>query len=229
MYLVYNAILRACSNNGIVPFGEFSGINVLQDSTAVGSVAVKYFRVTLHCINNAIVDLATLSMVETNGAHVCVYRGLGNLILPKAFTHGDSQGARGGTEYGFMSTTLHKHIAVGYCAESAGVKTVLQAPMSTLFRGAMVNWLSQYPEEKEILWPPLVSMQIVEERSSKYSGILYIGMQFVTNPRRTKPVENEQDVSGLVSPPTRHEYNDLVRIVRSLSESSNEDSHCLPK
>ena len=66
--------------------------------------------------------------------------------LPESFTVPDDQGNTGGCELAFMSTSLDKEVATGYASAAAGVAaTVIQAKMSTQFKGAVVNWLSQVP------------------------------------------------------------------------------------
>ena len=61
-----------------------------------------------------------------------------------------------------MSTTLDKSVAVQYASakDDGTPATVIQAKMSAHFRGAVLDWLSQYPDEVEVLWcrrrpPPL--------------------------------------------------------------------------
>ena len=48
----------------------------------------------------------------------------------------------------FMSTTLSKEVATNY---ATGAKdkpsTVIAAKMTMHFKGAVINWLSQYPDE----------------------------------------------------------------------------------
>ena len=53
-----------------------------------------------------------------------------------------------------MSTTLDKSVAVQYASakDDGTPATVIQAKMSAHFRGAVLDWLSQYPDEVEVLW-----------------------------------------------------------------------------
>ena len=34
--------------------------------------------------------------------------------------------------------------------------------MGMVDRGASLDWLSQYPHEREILWPPLTALEVLE-------------------------------------------------------------------
>ena len=55
-----------------------------------------------------------------------------------------------------MSTTLDKSVAVHYASakDDGTPATVIQAKMSAHFKGAVLDWLSQYPDEVEVLWYP---------------------------------------------------------------------------
>ena len=76
--------------------------------------------------------------------------------LPESFTVPDDQGNTGGCELAFMSTSLDKEVA----SAAAGVAaTVIQAKMSTQFKGAVVNWLSQVPLALSTLRPATPHMQ----------------------------------------------------------------------
>ena len=52
---------------------------------------------------------------------------------------------RGGVEFGFLSTTTDRSVAMHYAASAAGV--VLEMQMGMVDRGADISWLSQYPFE----------------------------------------------------------------------------------
>ena len=67
--------------------------------------------------------------------------------LPPQFFAADKYGVRGGVEYGFMSTTLERAVAVGYAGD--GAATVIEMAMGFADRGAFISWLSQYPHEEE--------------------------------------------------------------------------------
>ena len=66
-----------------------------------------------------------------------------------------------------MSTTLDKSVAVHYASakDDGTPATVIQAKMSAHFRGAVLDWLSQYPDEVEVLWCPPTPSQHTHHRS----------------------------------------------------------------
>ena len=90
-----------------------------------------------------------------------VYRGLGDLGLPKEFLEEDRFGVRGGVELGMMSTTQDQRVATQY----AGTKmpTVFKIGVGAVDRGAPIKFLSQYPGENEILFPPRSYLEVTSE------------------------------------------------------------------
>ena len=93
MYLVYNAVLRG------FPRGLLQGLRGNQ------------FETTLFLVVSGVVKLARVTHVPP--ARV-VYRGLGGMLLPDCFWRAGAGGFRGGVEYGLMSTTPRRDMAVQY-------------------------------------------------------------------------------------------------------------------
>ena len=60
---------------------------------------------------------------------------------------------RGGVEAGFMSTTNNRDVAIGYAggfdAGDGKTRMVFEFEQGMINRGAELDWLSQYPHEKE--------------------------------------------------------------------------------
>lgn len=84
-----------------------------------------------------------------------LYRGMQNVELPERFL------AEGGTEVAPMSTTSDVSIALAYSASKQGVLFRLRTS-SSMERGADVNFLSAFPGEREVLYPPLTYLQPVK-------------------------------------------------------------------
>ena len=66
-----------------------------------------------------------------------------------------------------MSTTSNVGIAAGYASKSEHslfFRIKVQSPMDN---GADVSWLSAYPVEKEVIYPPLSYMQPLFQQSLK--------------------------------------------------------------
>jgi WD40 repeat protein len=152
MFELYNAVLRAWANDadrGVVP--TFSAV-------APGLHVCDRFTSTLHAINSGVVKLSQLTPA------IVVYRGISGMKLPAPFLAPSKFNVRGGVEYGFMSTTLDQRVALRYATSGAGEpSTLMVMQMGMVDRGAQLDWLSQYPEEKEILLPPLTGMEVLED------------------------------------------------------------------
>ena len=133
---------------------------------------------TLHAINSTIVKMSKLTRAAK------VYRGIANKALPAKFWEKNEFGVCGGVEAAFMSTTTMRDVAMGYAGEgSAGVvfeiqmgmvrrplthrpphPTVSRTAFPQVDRGAELEWLSQYPHEKEILFGPLTGLEVLSVR-----------------------------------------------------------------
>lgn len=84
--------------------------------------------------------------------------------LPESFLNEDEDGVRGGVEYGFMSTTTSEAVAIGFAKRGGHetAATLFVTELGMIDRGASLGWLSQYPEEAEILLPPLSAMEVLD-------------------------------------------------------------------
>lgn len=78
-----------------------------------------------------------------------VYRGVSGGVLPEEFWNVNAQNVRGGCEYGFLSTTLDRGVAMDY-ASSGKAGVVFEIQMGMIDRGANLSWLSQYPHEVRV-------------------------------------------------------------------------------
>ena len=75
----------------------------------------------------------------------------------------------GGTEQAFMSTTRDLRVAVRYCLSQQSVifKIVTKGFMEM---GADVQWLSAFPGESEILYPPLTYLKPTGSKQVQPAG-----------------------------------------------------------
>ncbi len=85
-----------------------------------------------------------------------LYRGFGGLKLPEQFYKAPQSGYRGFVEWGFISTTSDKSIAIQYTgiAKGRAYPTVLQVRPAAIDHGADISEFSQFPGEREYLWNP---------------------------------------------------------------------------
>jgi hypothetical protein len=141
MYTVYNAIL---SDYPADLAHSFRPVN---------------FTTTLHAIISAIQKLSRQSPVQ----HI-VYRGTsGRGYLPDCFwdTPQDGLNAYGYTEFGVISMTSSKEVALKYSGLFRDCKhpAVLAFAAGAVDRGAHVQPLSQFPFEVEFTFPPMSCIQ----------------------------------------------------------------------
>ena len=58
-----------------------------------------------------------------------------------------------------MSTTKERAQALHYASGQAAI--VMEMQLGMVDRGAELDWLSQYPHEREVLLPPLTSQEVL--------------------------------------------------------------------
>ena len=167
MYEKYNGVLRCFSSplerakQSAEPFLQARAVSLGLGkwfiSPDTGRLAWQWhnkYTTTLHAINSAVLKLSKLSAVAT------VYRGFTGTVLPESFFHPNEDGVCGGVEYGFTSTSKVREHAQHYAAGKAS--TIFTNRMGMVDRGADFSWLSQYPHECEILFPPLVGLEVLK-------------------------------------------------------------------
>eukprot|EP00961_Rhodomonas_salina_P050573 679035-Rhodomonas_salina.1 len=114
---------------------------------------------TIFATVSGMVKLAEISPIPEGRV---VYRGQKGMVLPKCFWEDNAQGVRGGVEMAFLSTTSDMDTAVGYAA-SGSLATVFSIQVGAVDKGAALSFLSQYPDEDEILMPPRSFLEVVGE------------------------------------------------------------------
>eukprot|EP01036_Dinobryon_divergens_P033385 gene33385-43162_t len=91
-----------------------------------------------------------------------VFRGVNEslLTLPDTFVSAEEGQFAGGVELGFMSTTYDEKVAIEYSqrGSSKSACTVFEIDFDLASRGAPVKWLSQFPYEEELLFPPCTAL-----------------------------------------------------------------------
>jgi Ran GTPase-activating protein (RanGAP) involved in mRNA processing and transport/GTPase SAR1 family protein len=112
------------------------------------------FAATTYYIHNAITKLRATRADSATTVRT-FWRGLDDMAVSDEFM------AQGGTEMGCMSTTediavAHQFAKVGQRPNPLLLKVVATSLMDC---GADLGWLSMYPEEKEVLFPPLTYLR----------------------------------------------------------------------
>jgi WD40 repeat protein len=152
MFCIYNSVLRA--------FGEKDeGVVPLREKNFPGENVKGRFVTTIHTINSGLLKLCRLQPACK------IFRGICGMKMPEFFLNRNEFNVRGGIEYGFMSTTSDASVALDYAigGDQSVASTVMVADMGMIDRGAGLDWLSQYPDENEILLPPLTAIEMLED------------------------------------------------------------------
>ena len=143
MFVVYNGILRQFPK-------ELYDVFLESDNR---------FSTTIFVLVSAIQKLSRCMHIP---AGMLLFRGLGGTLeLPDSFTIADENGCKGWTEFGFMSTTADRAVAVQY----SGVKdrkpqaSIMEIRPNAVDRGADISEFSQYPGEREFLFVPMSYVQ----------------------------------------------------------------------
>ncbi len=117
------------------------------------------FPITVSLIDEGIKRLRASTAQSFDGditKSIYLWRGIKNTRIEENFL----QGRRGGTELGMMSTTKDLKIAVEYSCSLDGNALLFKFKIDNMKQfGANVSWLSAFPTEEEILYPPLTFLQ----------------------------------------------------------------------
>ena len=142
--MIYNAILRQYPDK---IFNVFKASNLYPTS--------------IHVLQSAVVKLTRRAKLSPG---LKLYRGL-SVAFPAQFYTSDPRGCRGFAEWGFMSTTSDRAVAVQYSGVEQGKAsaTVLEIRTSSVDRAASIQDYSQYSGEGEYLWWPLCFLESTGE------------------------------------------------------------------
>ena len=89
-------------------------------------------------------------------------RGISGVILPGCFKKCAEGGGRGGVDFGFLSTTTNELVAVSYLGGKA-MPVLFLFDVGDIDRCASLSFLSQYPNEDEVLIPTLSYLEVTGE------------------------------------------------------------------
>jgi WD40 repeat protein len=151
MFQIYNTILRRYPEDKFLIFKD--GDNL--------------FSTTIFVLVSAVQKLSRSTRIPLE---TLLYRGLsGKIDLPDIFFQVDDKGCSGYVEWGFLSTTADRDVALGY----SGVKErrpkamVMVLETSSIDRGADISELSQYPGEQEFLYLPCSFIQRARQSNGR--------------------------------------------------------------
>jgi hypothetical protein len=91
-----------------------------------------------------------------------VYRGMSGVKLPECFMIAEEGGGKGGVDFAFVSTSTDRTVATSYVGGKE-MPILFEFEVGDVDRGASLSFLSQYPNESEILIPPLSYLEVTGE------------------------------------------------------------------
>jgi hypothetical protein len=127
---VYNAVLRRFPADIYQTLSD--GENLFSTTIMVLVSAVQKIACSMNIPNDTL-----------------LYRGLGGLMeIPDSFFRPDEKGCTGFVEWGFISTTANKSVAIKYSGVEEGRPhaIVLEIRTGAVDKGACIQQLSQYPQ-----------------------------------------------------------------------------------
>ena len=82
--------------------------------------------------------------------------------LPECFMIAEEGGGKGGVDFAFVSTSTDRTVAANYVGGKE-MPILFEFEVGDVDRGASLSFLSQYPNEDEILIPPLSYLEVTGE------------------------------------------------------------------
>ena len=82
--------------------------------------------------------------------------------LPECFMIAKEGGGKGGVDFAFVSTSTDRTVAANYVGGKE-MPILFEFEVGDVDRGASLSFLSQYPNEDEILIPPLSYLEVTGE------------------------------------------------------------------
>lgn len=121
------------------------------------------FAATTLFIRDGIKRLRAVEAVRSAAETKTLWRGMNGQSLPSSFER------EGGAEFACMSTTADFKVAVKFAEEEGRVNPMIFKIVTENFMtcGVDIAFLSVYPEEKEVLYPPLTYLQPVSVKRKK--------------------------------------------------------------
>ena len=122
-----------------------------------GHLKGNYYVNTIYLCASAMNKIARASRIPRGRK---VFRGMAGVRLPDLFLLAGEDGARGGVEFAFMSTSTNKEVAVSYINTAKGLPILFEFEVGSIDRGAPLSFLSEFPSEDEVLVPPLSNLEV---------------------------------------------------------------------
>ena len=146
---MYTGPLLALYNTVLQSGGKvLAGIKYPHQRSNTDGRTTGKFVTTIHTISSGILKLSKITPAAS------VYRGISPKDVPNQLLQPDEFGSKSGISVGFISTTTDIDLA-SRCSSERNLSHILEYQMDRLSRGAMVQFLSQYTHEAEVVFAPL--------------------------------------------------------------------------
>ena len=122
------------------------------------SVRLPRYETTIFVITSGITKLSKVTAIPANRL---LYRGLGGMLLPDKFWKPSAAEFQGGVEYGLMSTTTDRAIAIHYSGADKRRAIIFEIQAGRVDIGGSLRFVSQYPGEDEFLMQPLSCLEVM--------------------------------------------------------------------
>ena len=205
MYAKYNEVLR---------------VTTLQESAAqpatgiegTAAVEVNTYSTTIGLLISGLIKLGRIATPPPNRR---AYRGLADLELSPAFFTRDEHGFCGVVEPAFLSMSDDEATALRYSGLADGKKAIIfELQLGKASLGAEVEWLSQFPHERERILPPWTHLEVVGTPTVRKDGATVVKLR----PTVFQNVRTVEEVTRA----RREELDERVKRVRMLQQLHRE-------
>jgi len=213
MYVIYNCILA-----------QKSQPSYIWDTLRCGN---NLYATTLGVLVSAVQKLSAVTVIPDG---LLLYRGTGGLAyLPDYFYEPDECNCRGITDYGFLSSSVHKHVALMYSGLQEGRPhaMVLEIEPSAVDRGASVREFSQFKDEDEYVFLPCSFVQPSGKyRTEKYElgSLLVVPVRLNVNLKAEKLEQLEEKQKDIHVTGFRYRIAELRQMLTRTATVENAES-----
>ena len=159
---------------------------------ALRAAQIDDWATTIACCYAGVLKLSFLSQPAR------VYRGVreDKVKLPAEFLECSEGKFAGGVERAFMSTTKNAAVALDYSGGGATIGSIMVIDFDMNSRGASIQWLSQYPHEEELLFPPCTGLSCLGWSQHGPMRLVHVKAQVSTARLDTRELTQPIDVPG---------------------------------
>jgi Ran GTPase-activating protein (RanGAP) involved in mRNA processing and transport len=170
----------------------YSGPSFRPLNHALRTKCVADWATTIACCYSGVLKLSFQSQPAR------VYRGVreAEMGLPPGFLECEEGGFAGGVELAFMSTTKSAAVALDYSGGGTTQGSIFTIDFDMTSRGASIQWLSQYPHEEELLFPPFTGLSCTGLSQHGAKRLVQLSAQVSTARPDTREIDTPEYVPG---------------------------------